>query len=398
MDYKLYPILPKLTKDDVLDDKLYKLLSSGNIKIARFIEKHGKYNVLIKLIEKIEVKHEKPDELNVWEKLLLSRHITELPTTELLEILNKLVKFFKISYVYELYSRSGLLSYLLGTIHGVPTRACDDKEIIPYVPIKKISNNNIRSVINHTKKSMIIVNWAPANKYDHIIKLLMSKVIPVVVFIGEYYEDESYIIYSMNRLGYSKNILFGKQICWKDYYHNRMVLNEYTQSKIIVFTKNSIHGNIDNKTLINQCGQDNFVVQLQSQDYLLKMMMEELAIRNKLPLWISRMKDPILFNKVCIICSKVLGKDKLIPYWISNYDSLVFWCLSIIHNIMPKYCYKSKDSFNLYMYNIVNLQNKGLMYYKEKNLIPKHINNIKEAENYFYLYFSKKKKDAILYE
>jgi len=381
MDSKEQKNLPvnKESKQDIklldgLSTDFHNLLKHCDSKLVDFLKNYGNYTNLSKLITIFE----KNGPINILGKLLNVQDrkmtISELPTRELLNIIRGIMVSYDLKYAHEIYARSGILSKCL-------KEHCMDMDIEVFAydcyptptdtKFIKISNIDKIYETKNISYSLIIVNW-PHNKSNihHILKKLNPKFILFIGDIGGMTKIENAHTWLHNK-GYENTILYGKQISWTDYFYYNQEKSCHSNSALSLYTLTRTK--INKSNLIEIIGPENCIVKKEKSMIDL---LYDLAIQEKIPLWICRNVPAIeLYSKYIHDGLKKLS----IPIWITNIDTLKFWLYCNMNYRLRQSIDEKTFYHGLALIN--NLKQNGLHWALANSIVSDKIKNMEDAEN-----------------
>lgn len=412
-------VLPETKRSP--DEELQDILMGDRKRLPDFLEKHGDYSNLVDLVKKIEAKN--PTEPDIWKKLMmgkktlpgqditanLKRALYEMPTKELLHVINFLLLIFNIKEVNELAAGQGLLTTLLqrkfktdgidikiSASDSLTWTQTSDTTTYQETKIQRQSIYDFTNELYDTRrlrfaKKAVIISWIYKTFEEELLDLMREKSTNLYIIIGEGIGKScmsAMTHYKIAQLGYKIIRLPVLQMCYNDYFLANEVHSEDTcRSQVTLITNPNCTFTSDE--LINFCGISNFAPKF-SENLTEKEVIQDLCVDNIIPRWISKL-DETKMKKACVTVSLVhkyrhIFPEAKVPDWVLNQRELTFW---ISKKILKKFPVLITDNttLNTYMNLLENLRN-NLSKYKTEGKLPVWIRTEELAEQYFWIDFS----------
>lgn len=387
--------------------ELYNILKFDRSSLSIFLKNNCKYDYLKSLLINIESTNN--DEDIRIEDLFLGklgpesnkqRAIYELPTEELLTILEFICDFLNIKHVEEIAAGQGLLScmlkYHLGDDYTVNatdgSRWMETNFHNKYYPVasKLFLSYCLDNTINFDD-NLVIVSWPPEKDISDFLKFIEIKNPKNIVIIG--CPQDKYIINLRSQLNIINYSSFGipvKQLCYRDYFkYNNYFPKTSSRSSIIFATRDTT--NINNMLLQMKLKHNDCLCQKVTM-ISDKLILQDIIVNYfKNYYLVDSLHDNQKFKELLKYCLKLLRIEIEInfPKYLKKYSEFIFWATKII-----KYKYPLKittrEKFKEYKTNINILEHteNPLTQLKENGIIPIWVNNIDDAEKCIWLEFS----------
>ncbi|CAH6421841.1 Hypothetical protein KVN_LOCUS529 [uncultured virus] len=401
--------LSKLKKNINFDDSdndeipiwkiLYDILKKQREKLPDFLLEHGGFDELKQILLKIE--ENKKEKFSIIRDLFLGKvgnennkqkAIYELPTNELINVINTICMLLSIDKIEEICCGQGILAKMLQLKTSLEIKATDGFRWIetfgqPYYI--NVENKLILDYVNskeNLNEKLIIFSWFPDNAIDDFFKFIEKNKPKQFCIIGEYFTNIQKSIFEfLENDEYHLINLQTKQICYKDYYYlNKNYPENNCRSSMTLCFKNN---ELTLQLIKIASGQNNFCSE--QMPYSDKMFIQDLIITKVFPKWITdTFYDDLLFKKYVNIVINCLSRKYKIPQFIDNPEDFEFWFEKMDNNQFPKKINDSKK-FKEYkqLANILESEN-GLDNLKNNFIVPDWILNINEAYKYIWLDFS----------
>lgn len=387
-----------------LHDIFFDIMTTKRNELPVFLEKHGNYDMLVKICRELEKKHGR----NIIEKMLLGtvgyesnkqRAIYVLPTIELLQFLYSLIIILNINLVEEITAGQGLLSCMLNNyiiskntigFHTINVVATDTNKWLEssgpkYYPVELKLLDQFEH--NYNKKMCIMIWPDNLTINNSTFGLFMATYAPeCFILIGKYdlYKSALDII---NRCRYNIKEFNIKHISHCDYFeHNIDSALDVTQSSIYVCTKEINSHNIS-MTTINNVLED--ILMVSTNIYSMPANTEQHKlynyVHNKIfPTWILGLDNDKIINFMKKIrefpCGNIVRCDMLecCRDVIQSYDEFIYY----INCMVPRVpIFKNHTKFlefrtlmdKLHMVN-------GLATLVNEGIIPEWITRMEDAE------------------
>ena len=233
-----------------MNNNLYEILRSNRGQLGNFLKDNCEYEYLKKQLIDIE---NSTEDVKIVEKIFLgkigqenykNRAIYELPTSELLTIINFIMNFLGIKHVEELSAGVGLLSYMLSyklgneytVVASDGNRCSQTYNTNKYYTVqsKQFLHYCLDDDFNFDNK-LLLISWIPDNDLQDLITLIDKKKPKYIIIIGNGYLNKH-----LYPIDYQTVIIPVKQLCFKDYYRTNMYYsNDSCKSHMIVMTNDS---------------------------------------------------------------------------------------------------------------------------------------------------------------
>lgn len=413
----------ELENHDVLFNSLNK--HETKHELVKFLSSHGtNYDKLIKTIHKLEEKYSTIEIPNVWESLLIDKKnvyncVTEIPTTELINVISCMAVVCDVEHIYELDARSGLLSLFLKKhihneykrhdimistmknsnnglfLNSIGKHVASMESSPKYIKLVKhavyhMYDNKLDTKTDYSRV-MLVVNWSGNSKLHKIKDLIQKTMVPITIILGDMYRNIcKEFVTDMTSLEYDYYHLPVKQISWADYFYKN---NHYSKN-----TAASMMSIIINKNIINKDSLmtmfDNSVIDKRPKKLSIRQIAQDIMMQRKIPQWIVSLEHKQFMNMMQMYTMMMHnGFNGYVPLWIDNVKSYTFWYLSWMNKLLPKQLItydpdkqnNHHDIFENYMKHVCGLQIHGLEHYKKQGIIKDYIGTLGEAEKFILL-------------
>ena len=244
-----------------LPKEFYRIMKYSREELPSFLQAHGTYDNMKKYIQAIEEqKHDKNS--NIFSDMCLGKignennkqcAIYELPTHELVDVINTIATLLNVEMVEEICAGQGLLAKMLKLLTPLNVSASDGKQwiqtfsnttyvdVVPKLIESYVYDNDI------CKNKLLIASWIPEKGVDNIMELLRKKLNQFIIVGERYNKNVSTIIDKAKQLNYRVISIPVKQICYRDYYNNNMFFpNNSCRSSVTLFLHNNEHIHLNN--------------------------------------------------------------------------------------------------------------------------------------------------------
>lgn len=322
----------------------------------------------------------------------------ELPTFELLSVIQFICQFTGINNIEELGCGIGLLSAMLKHHYNNLTITATDGDRWIETTGKKYYNVTSKLFLEYClnqqysfNDKILLISWIPKNEMNDFITLIQKKKPTNIIIIGNMlnsvHYDKLYKVFT--ELHYKFCGIPVKQICYKDHYLN----NKFNSVKsCTLFATRNGNLNLTNLLLDIKTNLENCLVKKVTsigdieilQDILIKEFEANFLISN---LNESTYKD--YYKEIYYM----LNKKITIPKYIETYNEYKFWFNKIKHGKFPLLI-DTRDKFNEYKGYIDKInEDNGVHELKSIGVLPEWINNTTTVvEKFFYLEFSTNSK------
>jgi hypothetical protein len=395
---------------DLIKDKsteLYKIMKCNRGDVAKFLEENGSYDTLKQCIKTIE-EMKKDKNRNIFSDMCLGkmgletnkqRAIYELPTHELVNVINTITNLLNVDTVEEMCAGQGLLSKMLQQLTELNVKATDGKQWIQtynndtYVDVETKLVSQHRYDNDNTNK-LLVVSWIPEKSIYDFVSVIEVKKPNQFILIGE--RNDKTICDIINRvklLRYKVINIPVKQICYRDYYANNVFFpDDSCRSSLTLVVRDNIDINL--KKIKATCGSENFCERL--REYSDKMYLQDLVVMEILPEWCMNVltnhtteREMVMFVKDISEC---FLKKYIIPHYIRNNNEFVFWLSQVNTGWYPSLIKKHSKFVEYKNYIEILESESGLQKLQEKNVLPDWVSNMNLARNYMWLDFSDNQK------
>jgi hypothetical protein len=391
--------------------RLYHTFKHHREDLSTFLKQNCEYSYLKDLFIQMEFHKKKTN--NLLSKLFLGqigeesnkqKAIYELPTNELLTLIQFICDYLQIVNIEELAAGQGLLScmlkYKLGQNYNIKatdgSRWIETNSLIKYDSVEKKLFLNYWSDNTNFSDKLVIISWVPNNDLDNLKALISKKKPPSIMLIGEKYTDT--MIKISNHLLQQNYRLVGipcKQISYRDYEYSE---SEYVPTSSITFATLDDSLNLKEMLLKIKFMYGHCLCQKQPK-YNEKKIIHDLVNIQIIPPKVEEILNTLSQTEnindvrefIILIC-KAINKKFDIPPYISNFVDLKLWYNKKINNRFPLLIHSEKK-FKEYknLMNILN-SNNGVANMKQEGLLPEWILNREGGENYIWLDFSTENK------
>lgn len=389
---------------------LYNILKSDRKKLAEFLcgdFENCKYDVLKNMLIEIEDKYTKKINYgSIVEKLLLGdigiiinkqRAIYELPTRELLIVINFVCDYIGVNIVEEIGAGVGLLSYMMKqyfddeyNIITTDGKLWMNTQGINYCEIscKKFTDYNQEEYFND---KLMIISWLPDNGIQNLIHLITTIKPKNLVIIGDNLSNtHQKIRLHLANQNYKQLHIPVKQISCADYFKNNIHSIANTCKSSFVFATIDDNINISNMALkigleLDWC----LCVREKKRGY--KILVQN-AIINKIgsnmSFLINDMIDDESTMNIIKLLSFITETSLIVPLYLKSTNEVMFWYNINKYSNMPFLIVKRSQFCEYMKYcDILNEEN-GLENLKQQDIIPDWVENINTAKKCLWLDFS----------
>lgn len=384
-------------------NNLYNKFKYERTKLPDFLKDNCDYNYLKNLFVEIENNKQNSYHQNntcIIRNLFLGKcglesnkqkAIYELPTNQLLIIIQFICQFIKINYIEELAAGQGLLSHMLkfklgndfvvNASDGIRSMETSNKNKFYDIENKMFLNYCLDNNFDF-KDKLLIISWMPFYDFNDFKYLLNKKTPNNIIIIGD---NHKLIIDNLKILNYKYCIIHAKQLCFKDYFKNN-IFSTNSKSSILFATNDN---NIDIKSLLlnlklkfNDCLFNN------TQKINDKIIIQDNINKIGIEFILDKINDNIELKKIVDILFHIYLKKIKIPNYLKKYNDLLFWFQRAKNNKFPKNIHNI-NKFKEYKKYILKLNSEnGLEYLKNFGIISNWVSNKTMAEKFIFLDFS----------
>lgn len=389
-----------------LPKEFYRIMKYNREELPSFLEAHGTYDNMKNYIQTIE---EQKHNRNIFSDMCLGKvgnennkqwALYELPTHELVDVINTIATLLNIDTVEEICAGQGLLAKMLKLRTPLNVSASDGKQWIQtfsnttYVDVaSKLIESYVYENDTYENK-LLIASWIPEKGINSVMELLRNKLNQFIIIGERYNKNVSTIIDKAKQLNYRVINIPVKQICYRDYYNDNMFFpNDSCRSSVTLFLQNNEHIHLDN---IMECSKiGNFCNRL--KEYSDKMYLQDLVIKKTLPSWSMDVllnheteRELVMFVKNISEC--FMNKYK-IPTYLRNNDEFKFWLTQQNQGFYPLAINKH-SKFVEYREQMEILESDlGFQELVNRKILPQWVPNAQAAKHCIWLDFSSNYKN-----
>jgi len=387
--------------------EFYDILKYDRSRIPFFLSQYGKYETLRSLLIKIEKNIEHDG--NIIKDLFLGEigyernkqmALYELPTLELIEVIDIICKILEIKTIEEICGGIGLVSKMLKLNTNLEINCTDGMKWIQTNGEQKYTNVGEKLISNYVienhnfENKMLLTAWLPHNGVNDFKKLIYYQKPKIMVIIGEIYQqDYDAIMDSLVSMNYNILNIPVKQICYRDYYYkNTLLPEECCRSSLILCVSQNIDKIINQKLIEDMGSRDLFCKIIKT--YTDKLYLQDLIVEGKLPKFVTE----LLFNndrKLCRFIKMVdiiYKKKYIIPKFINNYKDFKFWYQKVKYHKYPTKI-ETYEKFREYQQLCNMLTEEGINKMKSEYILSNWVRSTTTAEQFLWLEFSTTVKD-----
>lgn len=385
----------------------YQILVNERQKLGDFLINDFHYDVLKKML--IEIQLENKDQISIIKKLFLGHcgfehnkqtGFYELPTFELLTIIEVICEYYGIKKIEDLASGSGLLPFLMTNFfdNTYQISASDGKRWIETSTNIFFDNLLKKELLEYTlnvtleNDKLFIISWIPGNDFRDLEYFISKKKPKYFIIIGNIIHDikKKKIFDSLRN--YKFFGLSAKQICYLDYFVlNEKILNfEKSHSNFFFFTTDDTR-NLDQLSLSLVINHNNCLFSKGKNNSLDPYQIIYDLVYNQVipPKIINFLNDSNLECMISYILNTI-KKKFIIPLFIDNFDDFKFWYDNAISN--NRIIFESYEKFKEYQYlfNKIRLQ-ENFNELKNQKVFPEWL-TFGDCQKFLFLEFSSRNK------
>jgi|SaaInlStandDraft_4_1057021.scaffolds.fasta_scaffold01510_5 hypothetical protein len=368
-----------------------------------FLMTYGSYDILRKCLVEIE---NRSDNKNIIRDLLLGRigaewnkqmSFFELPTYELLEVINKLCNMYNLSKIDIVNSSIGLLANMLECLYkkdiNVISNGLSLETSVKMAEIT-MSDKQLSEYTSAEDDKLYIFPWAKRNNmtFTNIAKFLMNIKPKYACVIDDYPRQANMYnkIFEKFKLdGYRVVSYPVKQLCFKNYFKYNKIEGLHSRSHITFLVKDDTHP-LDEIEFRTMCGEQNFHEKIVEECG--DVVIQDLCVGKHLPDFLLEIKDDIdIFQKSMILCHDAHASGIDIPEWIYDYNILKFWLEKTRAKIFPLDINNKEKCLEYYdLYTDIHVPG-NFEKYKKKGYFPDWVVD-GEKDVYIFVDYSTKNK------
>ena len=408
---------------ETIGEEFIQIMEKNRIKLPEFLNTHGSFSTLWKMWRHLENKEvvKDPEGGSYPIQLLLGQRgfpayqqqaLYELPTHELLLIIEGLVKKFAIPGLVEIAAGRGLLAALLRKRLDIVYRVTEGRLWLE-------TSSEGKSYVDSESKTMVdligevdtpidhmIISWPPINsltgvrisqgiKVFELYELIRHKAPRICIIICEPLEYSVYthgLACRLQSIGYRIIPLPGKQISYRDY-------QLWTEDHVADTSRSVVNlclrtsefpeiAEITQESLIAELGGDLFHGMPEPPDRY--RLIQDLTVDRVLPVKLQQLIPT--HPEIVPLVAETLKKSAMIPSYIHTLGELKFWWNLQEHNKIPDFPDEAptimRNDFLMFRHLFQQIQDGEFEQLVNGGMIPPWANTPIMAERFLWLEFS----------
>lgn len=383
------------------NSELYDIFTSNREKLGEFLKSNCEYEHLKKLLINMEMNNGMNESIikkafigTVGLESNKQKAIYELPTNELLSIIQFICEFRNLKHIEEIAAGQGLLSYLLKNklSDEYIINATDGNRWMETSSATRYYEVNNKLVLKHCLENelnfddkLVIISWLPLIDINDFKKLFEVKKPKNIILIGN---SKKYTQLFQNN-NYKVVEIPVKQICYLDYFEKNKYLNERSSKSSLIFATNDNDFNmapllLTIKLKYNECLfklTKNITSEMVISDVIATKFQTQMIFQDE------NFSDETIMEMANSL-NYILTHKINIPSYLKTYDEYIFWFKKQKQGLFPSLI-NNENKFKEYVDLLENFKLENcLEYFKDNGIIPTWVISKEIAEKCIFLDYS----------